>query len=177
MGAGVGEDENEEVVLVVIEKDPIGLDVAVAKSCEVAAERVVVTTGRKGTAFGEGADDGFELGGVFPAPEHPRKAFLEAGGGSDGVFHGRRNSESLSGSMQVGASGSLATALASRNAAARRSCVEGRASVKGISPVARHFLKKQVMAVVMFMPMSSKNSSASALSDSSTRMVIEVVIA
>ena len=50
-------------------------------------------------------------------------------------------------------------------------------SLKGISSPSRHFLKKQVMAVVMFMPMSVKNSSASALSFSSMRMESVVVMA
>ena len=87
------------------------------------------------------------------------------------------NSSSLSGSVHVGAFGSLATSSASLNAASNRSRFVSRESVKGILPVARHFLKKQVMAVVIFMPMSSKNSSASALRASSIRIVSEVVIA
>ena len=62
-------------------------------------------------------------------------------------------------------------------AASNRSCFVARESVKGISPVARHFLKKQVMAVVIFMPISSKNASASAFNFSSIRIVSEVVIA
>ena len=44
-------------------------------------------------------------------------------------------------------------------------------SSKGMPWTATHFLKKQVMAVVMLRPMSSKSSSTSALSSLSTRMV------
>ena len=102
---------------------------------------------------------------------------IEAGGLSDLVLHVNMNSSSLSGSVQVGALGSLATAFASLSAACSRASLRCRPRVKGISPTSRHFLKKQVMAVVRFMPISSKNSSASAFKSLSMRMVNVVVMA
>ena len=49
--------------------------------------------------------------------------------------------------------------------------------MKGMPPTATHFLRKLVIAVVRFKPMSSNSFSASALRSPSIRMVNVVVIA
>ena len=116
-----------------------------------------------------------ELCARFAALLHQFDAFLEAGSRLDGVFHEKRNSSSFSGSSQYGAFGSLAISSASLMAESNGSRLLWREILKGISPVARHFLKKQVMAVVIFLPISSKKSSASAFRFSSIRIVMVVL--
>ena len=96
-----------------IEQHPVVFDVAVAKSVKVAGERVVLVLRREGFAHGEHADNGGNLLDVFASLEHLLEALSVAGGFADSIFHDSRNSSILSGSVQVGALGSLATAFAS----------------------------------------------------------------
>ena len=177
MCAGIGKSQNEDVVLNHVDKHPVILDVAITKTDKVSNESMVVKSRRKRFSIGKHADYGGYLLDVLSPLKHLLETFFVAGCYSDCVFHESMNSSSLSGSVHVGAFGSLATSSASLNAASNRSRFVSRESVKGILPVARHFLKKQVMAVVIFMPISSKNSSASDLRASSMRIVSEVVIA
>ena len=150
---------------------------AIAKSDKITGKRMVSILRWQRFAHRKFIDNLKKLSMGFAALLHLFDAFLEASGRLDYVFHENRNSSSFSGSSQYGAFGLFAISLASLMAESKRSRFVSRESVKGILPVARHFLKKQVMAVVMFMPMSSKKSSASALRASSIRIVSEVVIA
>ena len=150
---------------------------AIAKSDKIAGQRMVAILQWQCFAHCKFMDNLKKFGAGLSAFFHLSDAFLETGGRLDGVLHENRNSSSFSGSLQYGALGSLATSFASLTAASNRVRFVSRESVNGIWPVARHFLKKQVMAVVMFMPMSSKKSSASAFRLSSIRIVSEVVIA
>ena len=177
MCAGIGKSQNEDVVLNLVDKHPIIFDVAIAKSNKVSNESMIAILRRECFSIGKHADYGGYLLDVLAPLKHLFETFFVAGCYSDCVFHESMNSSSLSGSVHVGAFGSLAISLASRIADNRRSRLLWREILNGISPVARHFLKKQVMAVVIFMPISSKNSSASPLRVSSIRIVSEVVIA
>lgn len=177
MCAGIGKSQNEYIVLNLVDKHPIIFDVAITKSDKIAGKRMVAVLCRQRFAHSKLIDNIKKLRTGFAALLHQFDALFEASGRFDCVFHENRNSSSFAGSSQYGAFGSLATSLASRIAANRRSRLLWREILKGISPVARHFLKKQVMAVVIFMPISSKKSSASALRESSIRIVSEVVIA
>ena len=177
MCAGIGKSQNEDIVLNFVDKHPIIFDVAIAKSDKIAGKRMVAVLCRQRFAHCKLIDNIKKLRTGFAALLHQFNALFEANGRFDCVFHENRNSSSFAGSSQYGAFGSLAISSASLMAESNRSRFVSRESLKGISPVARHFLKKQVMAVVIFMPMSSKKSSASALRESSIRIVSEVVIA
>ena len=111
--AGVGEREDEYVVLNVIEKKPIVLDMAVAESFKVAGKRMILILGRQSFSHCEGADNGRNLFDVLSPLKHLFEAFPVAGGRADSVLHASMNSSILSGSVHVGALGSLATSLAS----------------------------------------------------------------
>ena len=177
MCAGIGKSQNEDVVLNHVDKHPVILDVAITKTDKVSNESMVAIFLWKRGVVRKHLDHSFKLVNILPALEHFSQAFSESCSFINSVFHDSRNSLSLAGSSQYSAFGSLAISLASRTADNRRSRLLWREILNGISPVARHFLKKQVMAVVIFMPMSSKNSSASALRVPSMRIVNEVVIA
>ena len=92
-------------------------------------------------------------------------------------FYASRNSLSLAGLSQNCAPGELTSSFASLYASNMRWCLLLRVSVKGIPPTSRILAKKQLKAVDMFMPMSSRMSSTSALSSASVRNVMLVVIA
>jgi len=114
VGAGVGEREDEFASGgIEIKKHPVVFDVAVAKAVKVAGERMVLVLRRESFAHGEHADNGGNLLYVLASLEHLLEAFPVAGGFADSIFHDSRNSSILSGSVQVGALGSLATAFAS----------------------------------------------------------------
>ena len=114
MCSGVGEGENQFACSrVEIEKHPVVLDVAVAKSLKVAGKRMVSILRRQGFTHGEHTDNCGNLPDVLPPSKHLFEAFPVSGGFADSVFHASMNSSILSGSVQVGALGSLATAFAS----------------------------------------------------------------
>ena len=173
----VRERQNENVILDVVKQHPVVLNVAIAKPNKVSAQCVVAILGWKGLAHRKHTNNINNLRFVLATLHHLLETLLEAHSCPDLVFHENINSSSLSGSVQVVALGSLATAFASASAACRRASLRCRPSVKGISPTSRHFLKKHVMAVVSVMPISSKNSSASAFKSLSIRIVNVVVIA
>ena len=176
MRAGVDEREDQNIVFDLIQKHPVIFYVAVSEADKIADKRMVFILGRQCLAFGQHLDNSHDLLDVFAALEHLFKTLLVARRQSNSVLHDSMNSSSLLRSVQVGALGLLATSSASFNAARRRACLLIFPSLKGISPAARHFLRKQVMPVVMFMPISSKNSSASVLRSASRRIDRVVVI-
>ena len=57
VGAGAGEGQNKDVVLNPIQKKPVGRDVAVARSLQVAGKRMVVVLRGKRFAFCKHLDD------------------------------------------------------------------------------------------------------------------------
>ena len=179
MCAGSDKRKNQYIFLYRIEKHPVVLDVAVPHPGFVTDQGMVFALGWKRSSVGQHQDNFHQFRTVESAPRKKLQVFLELRGLLDQVFHENKNSSSFAGSSQEGQFGSCAIRLASSNAARVSSrgvrCLR-RPSLKGISPTARHFLRKQVMPVVMFMPISSKNSSASAFSSLSTRMVIADVI-
>ena len=178
VGSGVGKRQDENIILVVVEQYPVAFNMAIAQTNHVADERMIFILGRKRFAASQHIDDSRQFCALFLALHDLLQTLFEARCLSYRIFeaHEKRNSSSLSGSVQDGALGSFATALASSYAAMIRALLLILPSLNGISPQARHFLKKQVTAVVMFMPISSKNSSASAFSSLSRRIVKEVVI-
>ena len=178
VGSGVGKRQDENIILVVVEQYPVVFNMAIAQTNHVADERMILILGRKRFAASQHIDDSRQFCALFLALHDLLQTLFEARCLSYRIFeaHEKRNSSSLSGSVQDGALGSFATALASSYAAMIRALLLILPSLNGISPQARHFLKKQVTAVVMFMPISSKNSSASAFSSLSRRIVKEVVI-
>ena len=127
-------------------------------------------------AHGEGADNRGNLLDVLPSLEHLFETLFITGSLADCVFHASMNSMILSGSVHVGALGSLATAFASLYASINRWCLLLRVSAKGMPPTSRTFARKQLKAVDIFIPMSSKISSTSAFSSGSVRNVMVVVI-
>ena len=176
VGAGVGERENKHVMLDVIEKEPVAFDVAVAKSCEVSGKGVVSVFRWKGFAASEHGYNFVELFDVLAAPEHLLEALSELPQFRDFVFHASRNSFSLVGSVQRGAFGSFASFRDSSRSSTSFWCLLFLARLKGIPPTSRILARKQLKAVDMFMPMSSRMSSTSALSSASVRNVMLVVI-
>ena len=177
MGSGVGERENKFAVGgVKIEEYPVVFDVAVSQSLKIAGERMVFVLRRQGVSHGEGADNCGNLIYVLPTFEYLFEALLITGGLADRVFHASINSMILSGSVHVGALGSAATSFASLYASTNRRCLLLRVSAKGIPPTSRTFERKQLNAVDIFMPMSSKISSTSAFNSASVRNVMVVVI-
>lgn len=174
---GIGECEDEFAVCgVEVEKHPVVFDVAVAKPFKVAGKRMILVLWRQSHAHGEHTDNSGNLFDVLATLEHFLEALLVAGGLSDSVFHASMNSSILSGSVQVGALGSLATSFASLYASISFWCLLFLERVKGMPPTSRILAKKQLKAVDMFMPMSSRMSSTSALSSASVRNVMLVVI-
>ena len=174
---GIGERKDEFAVCgVEVEKHPVVFDVAVAKSFKVAGKRMISILWRQSHAHGEHTDNSGNLFDVLAPLEHFLEALLVAGGLSDSVFHASMNSSILSGSVQVGALGSLATSFASLYASISFWCLLFLERVKGMPPTSRILAKKQLKAVDMFMPMSSRMSSTSALSSASVRNVMLVVI-
>ena len=176
MCAGVGKRQDQEVVFDFIDQHPVILNVAVSRPGIVADQGMILVLGRKRLTSCEHGDDCSQFRAVLAALKHQLQTLFETSCLQNFVFHEKRNSSSLFKSVQRGALGSLATSSASFSAAIIRACLLIFPSLKGISPTDRHFLRKQVMPVVMFMPISSKNSSASAFSSLSTRMVIADVI-
>ena len=174
--AGVGERENEYVVLNIVEKEPIVFDMAVAKSCEISGKGVVPVLRRKGLSISKHGYDFVELFDVLAASKHLLEALPELPQLYDFIFHDSRNSFSLAGSVQVGAFGSFASFRDSSRSSTNCWCLLFRARVKGIPPTSRILARKQLKAVDMFMPMSSRMSSTSALSSASVRNVMLVVI-
>ena len=174
---GIGECEDEFAVCgVEVEKHPVVFDVAVAKSFKVAGKRMVLVLWRQNLSLRKLKDNGIEFVFIFAAPKHflqvlPKPLRLE-----DPVFHASRNSLSLAGSSQNRASGEFTSSLASLYASKIRWCLLLRVRAKGMPPTSRILAKKQLKAVDMFMPMSSRMSSTSALSSASVRNVMLVVI-
>ena len=178
VGAGAGEGQDKDVVLNRVEQQPVIFDVAITESSQVSSECMVMILRRQGLPGCKDADNCFKLGHIGAPLEHLLQFLSEFLGANDVVFHDSRNSLSFAGSLQRGVVGSCAMRLASSKASSVSSRgVFLRPSLKGISPTSMHFLKKHVMAVVRFMPISEKNSSASALRSSSMRMESVVVIA
>ena len=174
---GIGERKDEFAVCgVEVEQHPIVFNVAVAKPFKVAGKRMISILWRQSYAHGEHTDNSGNLFDVLATLEHFLEALLVAGGLSDSVFHASMNSSILSGSVQVGALGSLATSFASLYASISFWCLLFLERVKGMPPTSRILAKKQLKAVDMFMPMSSRMSSTSALSSASVRNVMLVVI-
>ena len=177
VGACIGERENEFAVgRIEIEKYPIIFDMAVTESLKVARKRMVSVLWRQGFAHGKFENDIIDLVDVFAAPDHLLQAFAKAFRLEYSVLHASRNSLSLAGSSQYCAFGSLISSFAALYASTSRWCLLFRASVKGIPPTSRILAKKQLKAVDIFMPMSSRISSTSALSSASVRNVMLVVI-
>ena len=173
MCASADECENKCTVFDGVQKNPVVLNVAIAKADHVADKCMIFELWRKLFAVRQLLDHAQQFGFVEAAFQQLLEVFAKPRRFDDAVFHENKNSSSFSGSEQDGALGSLANRRASSKAASVSSRGESfflTPSLKGISPVARHFFRKQVTAVVMFMPISSKNSSASALRSLSTRM-------
>ena len=174
---GIGERKDEFAVCgVEVEKHPVVFDVAVAKPFKVAGKRMVLVLWRQNLSLRKLKDNGMEFVFIFAAPKHflqvlPKPLRLE-----DPVFHASRNSLSLAGSSQNRASGEFTSSLASLYASNIRWCLLLRVRAKGMPPTSRILAKKQLKAVDMFMPMSSRMSSTSALSSASVRNVMLVVI-
>ena len=177
MGASVGESKNKFALGgVKIEKDPVIFNVAVSQTLKIAGERMVFVLRRQCFSHSEGLDNCGNLVYILPSLEHLFEALFITGGLADCVFHASINSIILSGSVHVGALGSAATSLASLYASTNRLCLLLRVSGKGIPPTSRTLERKQLNAVDIFMPMSSKISSTSAFSSASVRNVMVVVI-
>ena len=135
VGAGAGEGQNKDVVLNPIQKKPVGRDVAVARSLQVAGKRMVVVLRGKRFAFCKHLDDCGKLGAIRTALEHLLQFLAELLGLADCVFHEKRNSSSLLMSVQDGALGSCAMRFAFSIASSVSSRgVFLRPSLKGISP-------------------------------------------
>ena len=178
MRAGAGEGQDEDVVFNSVEQQPVGRNVAVSCSLQVAGKCMVVVLRGKCFACCKDIDHGFKFVEIGTSLEHFLEFLSELLCSTDCVLHDSRNSLSFAGSLQDGAFGSCAMRFASSIASRVISCgVFLCPSLKGISPTSMHFLKKHVMAVVRFMPISEKNSSASALRSSSIRMDRVVVMA
>ena len=178
VGAGAGEGQDKDVVLNRIEQQPIIFDMAITEPCQVSGEGMVMVLRRQGLSRCKDADYCFKFGYIGTTLEHLLQFLPELFGANDVIFHDSRNSLNFAGSLQRGVAGSCAMRFASSKASSVSSRgVFLRPSLKGISPTSMHFLKKHVMAVVRFMPMSEKKSSASALRSSSMRMESVVVIA
>ena len=177
MGAGVGKRQNKFTVgRIKIEKYPVVFDVAITQSLKITRERMVFVLRRQCFSHGEGADNSGNLSDVLPAFEHLFEALFITGGLANRVLHESINSMILSGSVHESALGSAATCFASLYASTNRWCLLLRVRAKGIPPTSRTLTRKQLNAVDMFMPMSSKMSSTSALSSASVRNVMVVVI-
>ena len=177
MGAGVGKRQNKFTVgCVEVKKNPIIFNMAVAKTFKVAGERVVFVLRRQCFSHGECADNSGNLRDILPALEHLFETLFIAGGLANRVLHESINSMILSGSVHEGALGSAATCFASLYASTNRWCLLLRVRAKGIPPTSRTLARKQLNAVDIFIPMSSKMSSTSALSSASVRNVMVVVI-
>ena len=175
--SSVGEREDEFAVCgVEVEKNPVVLDMAVAKSFKVAGERMILMLVVERLAVGQFEDDIIDLIDVLAATKHLLQVLAKSLRPKYSVFHASRNSVSFAGSSQNCALGEFTSAFASLYASTSRWCLLFRASVKGIPPTSRILAKKQLKAVDMFMPMSSSMSSTSALSSASVRNVMLVVI-
>lgn len=70
VGAGAGEGQNKDIVLNPIQKKPVGRDVAVARSLQVAGKRMVVVLRGKRFAFCKHLDDCRKLSAIRTALEH-----------------------------------------------------------------------------------------------------------
>ena len=179
MRTRTGEGQNKDVIVNAVQKHPVVFDVAIPQPGEISGEGVVSALRGERFALCEHFHHCGELSDVFAALQRFTEVFPVARGLDDAVFHDSMNSSILSGSVQHGAVGSRAICFASSNASRVKSWGVFRCltSWNGIPPTATHFLRKLVMAVVKFNPMSSKTSSASVLRSSSRRIVSVVVIA
>ena len=177
MGAGVGKRQNKFTVgRIKIEKYPVVFDVAITQSLKITRERMVFVLRRQCFSHGEGADNSGNLSDVLPALEHLFETLFIAGGLTNRVLHASINSMILSGSVHVGALESAATCFASLYASINRWCLLLRVRAKGIPPTSRTLARKQLNAVDMFMPISSRISSTSDFNSESVRNVMVVVI-
>ena len=177
MGAGVGKRQNKFTVgCVEVKKYPIVFNMAVAKTFKVAGECMILVLRRQSLALCKLKHYGIEFVFILAAPKHFLQVFAKSLRLENSVFHESRNSLSLAGSSQNCASGESTSCFASLYAFNIRWCLLLRVRAKGIPPTSRTLARKQLNAVDMFMPMSSKMSSTSALSSASVRNVMVVVI-
>ena len=78
MRAGIGKRKDKiSIRRVEVEKHPVVLDMAVAKSVKVAGERMVSIFGLKRFAVGKFEDDVVDLVDVLAAPDHLLQAFAK----------------------------------------------------------------------------------------------------
>ena len=177
MSACIGKGQDKFIGFgIEVQENPIVFYMAITKTFKVARERMIFVLRGQGFSHGKSANNGGNLVNVFPSFKHFLQTFLVTRSLADCVFHESINSTILSGSVHVGVLGSYATFLASLYASTSRSCLLLRVRANGIPPTSRTFAIKQLNAVDMFMPISSRMSSTSALSSASVRNVIVVVI-